>query len=216
MLAEALCVRYGSLLCEIDGQPFHSFPTVAELAVAHEADLRVLGFGYRAKYVIESAQQIQQKGSEAWLLSLRTMPLWEARMQLLELMGIGRKVADCICLFSLDKMEVVPVDTHIWQIAQTYMPGLKSKSLTDGIYQQIGEFFLRKFGPLCGWAHMFLFASDLSIFKQQKQQKVVQKQRNLGGKSDVRHERKKARSSKTVMDTPTVKMECFNNFGGQQ
>ena len=32
---------------------------------------------------------------------------------LLQLTGVGPKVADCICLMSLDKHDVVPIDTHV-------------------------------------------------------------------------------------------------------
>ena len=58
----------------------------------------------------------------------------------MELPGIGPKVADCICLMSLDKAEAIPVDTHVWQITKkNYLPLLsKSKSLTDKVYKQIG------------------------------------------------------------------------------
>ena len=54
---------------------------------------------------------------------------------------MGAKVADCVCLMSLDKSEAFPVDTHIWQVASKYyMPNLsKTKSLTDKVYLQIGE-----------------------------------------------------------------------------
>ena len=42
---------------------------------------------------------------------------------------------------SLDKTEAVPVDTHMWQIAQRdYLPHLKKyKTLTVKIYQEIGN-----------------------------------------------------------------------------
>jgi len=60
---------------------------------------------------------------------------------LLELPGVGAKVADCVCLMSLDKTNAIPVDTHIWQItSQYYMQNLsKTKSLTDKLYKQIGK-----------------------------------------------------------------------------
>ena len=50
-------------------------------------------------------------------------------------------MADCICLMSLDKMEAVPVDTHVWQLAvrEYHLSGLSNnKSLTDAVYKQIG------------------------------------------------------------------------------
>lgn len=65
------------------------------------------------------------------------------------------QVADCVCLFSLDKPGAIPVDTHVWQIAgRDYMPELKArKSLTDKIYKEIGEYFRELFGEYAGWAH---------------------------------------------------------------
>ena len=43
-------------------------------------------------------------------------------------MLICLQVAACICLFSLDKQEAIPVDTHVWQLAkQHYMPHLKGQ-----------------------------------------------------------------------------------------
>lgn len=36
------------------------------------------------------------------------------------------QVAACVCLFSLDKHEAIPVDTHVWQLAaKYYTPNLK-------------------------------------------------------------------------------------------
>ena len=60
---------------------------------------------------------------------------------LCQLPGVGAKVADCVCLMSLDKHEAVPVDTHLWQITiKHYIPHLaKMKSLTAKVYKQIGE-----------------------------------------------------------------------------
>ena len=60
---------------------------------------------------------------------------------LCKLPGVGAKVADCVCLMSLDKHDAVPVDTHVWQItAKHYMPQLtRTKSLTAKVYKQIGK-----------------------------------------------------------------------------
>ena len=61
---------------------------------------------------------------------------------LCELPGVGHKVADCVCLMSLDKTDAIPVDTHVWQIScRDYnIPELKkSKSLTNKAYKAIGD-----------------------------------------------------------------------------
>jgi len=166
-MIDSLCSSHGTFLCENQGNKYYQFPKLDQLLKIEEEELRDLGFGYRAKYIVKAAQQIEEKGSE-WLKSLRTSPKKEAHKQLLELMGIGRKVADCICLFSLDKLECIPVDTHVWQIAQRYLPRLKAKRLNDQIYEEIGEFFKTKFGNECGWAHTILFANELSFYKTSK------------------------------------------------
>ena len=74
-----------------------------------------------------------------YFLHYKTIP-YQFFSALCQLPGVGAKVADCVCLMSLDKTEAVPVDTHMWQIAQRdYLPHLKKyKSLTDKIYEEIG------------------------------------------------------------------------------
>ena len=113
-----------------------------------------------------------------WLESLRNAPRQEVQKELVTLMGIGRKVADCISLISLDKMDVIPVDTHVWKIAQCYLPHLKTKKLNDTYYNEIGDYFRTKFGPQCGWAHSVLFAGELSFFKDSPSKEESSK-RNL-------------------------------------
>lgn len=64
---------------------------------------------------------------------------------LCELPGVGAKVADCVCLMSLDKTDAIPVDTHVWQIScRDYnIPELKkTKSLTIKAYKAIGNSIL--------------------------------------------------------------------------
>lgn len=44
--------------------------------------------------------------------------------------GVGKKVADCVCLFSLDKLDAIPVDTHVRQIGEGYPWVVGSVTLT--------------------------------------------------------------------------------------
>lgn len=86
----------------------------------------------------------------------------------MECPGIGRKVADCIALFSLDQHGAIPVDTHVWEIAiRDYSSHLQqSKSLTPKIYKEVGDTFRQRFGPKAGWAHSVLFAAELPEFRK--------------------------------------------------
>lgn len=57
-----------------------------------ENKLRTLGFGYRAKYIQKSAEQILNKGGLKWFEELQFMNYDQAHSELLSLTGIGPKV----------------------------------------------------------------------------------------------------------------------------
>jgi N-glycosylase/DNA lyase len=150
-----------------------------------EAHLRELGFGYRAKYLARTAVTVAEEKPPGWLDSLSNNPdikiddedskdfqeggragYREAHEELLQLQGVGPKVADCVCLMGLGWGEAVPVDTHVWQIAQKdYNFGKgKHKSLTKATYDTVGNHFRSLWGKEAGWAHSVLFAADLRTF----------------------------------------------------
>ena len=162
---DGLCRAYGEPYPggEVAGLTHYGFPEVHRLAEASVSEMQSLGLGYRARYIQAAARQILINGGPAWLLGLRTKPYAEAKAALLTLTGIGEKIADCICLFSLDKDEAIPVDTHIRQIAQrnylSQMPAVKT--LTKAGYAQIGNLLRTQFGPMAGWAQQYLFFHDL-------------------------------------------------------
>eukprot|EP01036_Dinobryon_divergens_P040966 gene40966-54249_t len=147
--------------------PLYRFPTISGLTSASESDLRSLGLGYRAKFLSGSAMLVRERGGVDWLESLRMKRRLEVQTELLQLPGVGRKVADCVALFSLDQSDAVPVDTHVWDIAvRDYSPGLAaSKSLTPTVYEAVGDLFRGRFGPTAGWAHSILFAAELPDFR---------------------------------------------------
>ena len=137
--------------------PLFVFPEVEVLADANEADLRSDLWGYRAPRVISLARHLL-KQSPNWLEDMRHMPYAKAKEALVELSGVGEKIADCICLFCLDKDEAVPVDTHVRQIAcSLFLPQFREKSLTPRIYSAIGDAYRDRFGAFAGWAQQYLF-----------------------------------------------------------
>ncbi|XP_073526667.1 N-glycosylase/DNA lyase [Phyllobates terribilis] len=173
-MIERLCTSLGKRLCQLDLVEYYSFPTLQTLAAENtEAKLRDLGFGYRAKFVSDSARAILRKQGPDWLDSLRLAPYGEAKSALCALPGVGAKVADCVCLMALDKPEAVPVDTHVWQIARRdYLPqlGHGNKTLTQRVYREIGDYFHNLWGPYAGWAQGVLFCSDLKKFQSAEDQ----------------------------------------------
>jgi N-glycosylase/DNA lyase len=95
-------------------ESFHPFPPPSRLSAPDVvATLRSLGFGYRADFIQKTAKMLEdahgasadgKEGPEKWLDTLRGMKTADAREELLKLMGVGRKVADCVLLMSLDKV----------------------------------------------------------------------------------------------------------------
>jgi N-glycosylase/DNA lyase len=169
-LIYSLCEKYGNLIDEIEGKKYYTFPRLHELIKTDEQTLRDMGFGYRAKYLASTLKSIEEKGGEKWLLSLRGKDHKVIQEELTSLMGIGKKVADCVSLFSLDCFDIVPVDTHVHNLyLNVYKKGDKNKgSLSDQKYREIGEFFRKKFGTYAGWAHSYLFTTELNEFKEIK------------------------------------------------
>ncbi|XP_026222806.1 N-glycosylase/DNA lyase [Anabas testudineus] len=172
-MVERLCQALGTPLCQLDQTSYYDFPSLALLSDSSvEARLRDLGFGYRARFLQQSANQIQDTYGLQWLEGLRSVPYLQARDALRTLPGVGTKVADCVCLMSLDKAEAVPIDTHVWQIAKRdykYVAGSGQKSITDKLHRDLGDFFRKLWGPYAGWAQSVLFCSDLKKFQKLKQ-----------------------------------------------
>lgn len=197
-MVERLCQALGTPLCQPDLTAHHNFPSLSVLADnGIEARLRDLGFGYRARFLQQSAKQILDTHGPQWLDSLRTVPYLEARDALRTLPGVGTKVADCVCLMSLDKSEAVPIDTHVWQIAKrdyAFASGKGQKSITDKLHRDIGDFFRKLWGPYAGWAQSVLFCADLKKFQKLKEmpnEKHLQKEEY--DKAEIRIVGKKAK-----------------------
>lgn len=96
---EKLCVHYGTKLGSLssDDYVYYNFPSPTALAhPSVEQNLRKLGFGYRAKYIQATANIIANEKPANWLHSLRTKSYPIAKESLLELAGVGPKVADCV------------------------------------------------------------------------------------------------------------------------
>lgn len=159
---EKLSEKYGSFIGEMAGRKYYSFPPASVLAGTSVDDLaNTASLGFRGANLNRVAGQLVQKGPD-WLPSLRDMDYRSVRAELMSLQGIGPKIADCVCLFALDKDEAVPVDTHIRQVAaRLYLSDMKAKSVTAGVYDKVINAFQERFGKLAGWAQQFLYMEDI-------------------------------------------------------
>lgn len=151
--------HYGTPIAELAGETYFSFPPAEVLAEADSDELtRISSLGFRGRNLIKVARQITERG-DGWAMHLRDIPYAEAHKELVKINGIGAKIADCVCLFSLDKTEAVPVDTHVWQLAKDlYFPEWSDrKTITALAYRAVTAAFIDRFGPLAGYAQNFLF-----------------------------------------------------------
>ncbi|KAM6982467.1 LOW QUALITY PROTEIN: N-glycosylase/DNA lyase [Tautogolabrus adspersus] len=199
-MIERLCQALGTQLCQLDEKSYYNFPTLSALADdSVEACLRDLGFGYRARFLQQSAKKILDTHGLGWLDGLRSVPYLQARDALRTLPGVGSKVADCVCLMSLDKVEAVPVDTHVWQIAKrdyNYASGNGQKSITDKLHRDIGDFFRKLWGPYAGWAQSVLFCADLKKFQKMKETPQPKKEENCEEEMRVACKKTKIKTEK--------------------
>lgn len=159
---ESISRRLGALVATIDGLDHYSFPTAEEIVNAGvDCIADVCSLGFRCANLVSVAEQLLDRSVE-WLNSLRQASYEDAREGLTSIRGVGLKIADCVLLFSLDKDQAFPVDTHIRQVAvKYYMDEMKQKTLTPAVYQQIVSYFQQRFGPYAGWAQEYLFYDDL-------------------------------------------------------
>ena len=149
-LMERMSDEFGSPLT-LNGLTRHTFPSPADLAEAGEDELRRLGLGFRAPYVHQASRAVLEGKLD--LPALVRMPYTEAKAALMEQKGIGSKIADCIAVFSLEKLEAFPIDVWIRRaLAEWYFP--EQKTPPD---RALLEWAQDHFGRYGGYAQQYLF-----------------------------------------------------------
>lgn len=131
-LVAALCKQFGERR-QLAGHEFYTFPTWERLA---GQDLSGLGLGYRDKYVEQLAQNVADGRID--LHELTGMETEQARTYLKSIHGVGNKVADCVLLFGLHRVEAFPVDTWIRQVIDEHYDG------HAGIIQQFIFYYMQQ------------------------------------------------------------------------
>lgn len=139
-IVERLCRAFGE---EISSGQF-AFPIPEKLALASEEDLKELGCGYRAIYIKNAAKEVFLGKLD--LNALKEKSTQEAKERLMKVLGVGSKVADCILLYGLGKMDCCPMDVWMKRIVQSFggkLPDCVSEYA--GIAQQYLFHYARNF-----------------------------------------------------------------------
>ncbi len=116
LMISNLCHKFGETI-SFEGNPYSLFPDPASLAAATVEELTSCGLGYRARFIKSVAEMVSSGHVD--LEELKLQDYEKARGLLIErllgaktLLGIGRKAADCILLFSCGKDSAFPID--VW------------------------------------------------------------------------------------------------------
>jgi len=159
-----LSKRFGKKIT-FDGYDFYTFPKPSDLARASLEKIRSCKLGFRAERVLEASKILNRE--EFNLEDFRKMDYEKARQNLLSLPGVGQKVADCVLLFSLDKLEAFPVDIWMKRAILEFYPSYFERSfvkrvsgkssITPREYQIISLFGREYFGKYAGYAQEYLF-----------------------------------------------------------
>ena len=141
--------RYGKKI-EFEDEDYYLFPTPKQLENVSIEDYRNCGVGFRDKYIYDTVMKINQKQVD--LDSMQKMNTSNLRKELLNLMGVGPKVADCILLFSCNREEVFPIDVWVERVMEKLY--FNNESTTK---KKILEYATSHFGSDAGIIQQHLF-----------------------------------------------------------
>lgn len=157
---EKMTKKFG-VKVEIQNKEFFLFPKPEKLANASIEEIKKCGVGYRAPFIKQAAEMIFSKKID--LEYLEKLDYKEAKKNICLIPGVGNKVADCILLFSLNKLEAFPLDTWMIKILEKYYSNefkIETKTITQKQYEILHEKIVNYFGPYCGYAQQFLFKME--------------------------------------------------------
>lgn len=148
-IVKSILSRFGNPIFDPDGRAVGTrFPTSAELARVPLNELVSCGAGFRSRY-LKDAAEFCTYNMDLYKINT-TYPKLKAR--LMEMNGVGEKVADCIALMGYGKLESFPVD--VWVKRTMEKVYFKGKSINNG---EIREFASDLWGDYAGYAQQYLF-----------------------------------------------------------
>lgn len=149
-LIKRISEQYGTYLGEINGEKYYSFPNVDILGTITEEKFREMKTGFRAPYLRDAVEKLNNR--ELTSDMFQNLDEISARKKLMEVKGVGEKVANCVMLFSLGFRDAFPIDVWIKRIMETlYFDG------KDASKEEIAEYASKLYGEYGGYAQQYLF-----------------------------------------------------------
>jgi len=137
-LVKRLCENFGE---EIEGG--FTFPEAKKLTGLTAEDLAPVRAGFRAKYILDAAEKVASGSIN--MSAVCELPVDEARAELMKILGVGPKVADCALLFGFNRIECMPADVWIKRALEMFYPcGFPTKYMpVAGLAQQYLYHYVR-------------------------------------------------------------------------
>lgn len=163
LIIEKLCTTLGEKKSYNDIE-YYSFPSVVALSKKDEQFYKDLGLGYRAEYIRRLAENIVN-GLDIY--SFKNLKTADLKKQLINIYGVGRKVADCVSLFGYRRGDSFPVDTWIEKVYRDDFCGrIKDR-------EKISEWFITRFSENAGYFQQYLFFYKREMEKNREKTKKV-------------------------------------------
>ena len=133
-IVQRLCERFGEPIGE--NGSLYAFPSAERLAALSPDDLSPIRAGFRHRYIIDAAQKVANGSVD--LEAIRRLPYIEARAALTQITGVGVKVADCVLLYGLHRMDGFPMDVWMKRAMATLFPDTAPTAFGEyaGVAQQ--------------------------------------------------------------------------------
>jgi N-glycosylase/DNA lyase len=163
---EKMSKKFG-VKVKFDNQEFFLFPKPEKLANASINEIKSCGVGYRARFIKEAANRtVLEKINFEYL---KKSNYQNAKDEICLIPGVGNKVADCVLLFSLNKLESFPLDRWMIRILEKYYSDkfqLETKTITEKQYGILHEKIVNHFGPYAGYSQQFLFKMERENYQK--------------------------------------------------
>ena len=163
---EKISKKFG-VKVKFDNQEFFLFPKPEKLANASINEIKSCGVGYRARFIKEAANRtVLEKINFEYL---KKSNYQNAKEEICLIPGVGNKVADCVLLFSLNKLESFPLDRWMIRILEKYYSDkfqLETKTITEKQYGILHEKIVNHFGPYAGYSQQFLFKMERENYQK--------------------------------------------------